>query len=132
MPFSGKPGDTLFLNDTGDGHWYIILTSPNSDGKVVTVNFTTASHYSQLVVLRPKDNRKLFKKNCTPNYIDARFRSASKLAAIATRHPKQYQFCNTNVTKKIIIGAIQSRDITQELLGELKIQYPREFSQYYR
>lgn len=131
MPFSGKPGDTLFLGDTGDGHWYVILTKPNSDGNVVTVNFTTASHFSWLVVLRPKDNKKLFKERCTPNYIDARFRSVSKLAAIAGRNPKQYRFCDKDVTKKIIIGAIQSQDTKQELLEELEIQYPSEFSQHY-
>jgi hypothetical protein len=132
MPFSGKPGDTLFLDDAGDGHWYIILTKPNSDGDVVTVNFTTASHFSWLVVLRPRDNRRLFKENCTPNYIDARFRSVSRLATIAASNPKKYQFCDTNITMKIIIGAIQSQDIKQELLEELEIQYPREFSQHYR
>ena len=131
MPFSGKPGDTLFLDDTGNGHWYVILTKPNSDGNVVTVNFTTASHFPWLVVLRPKDNRKLFKKKCTPNYIDAYFRPVSKLADSAGRNPKQYQFCDKALTKKIIIGAIQSQDTKQELLEELKIQYPSEFSQHY-
>ena len=124
MPFSGKPGDTLFLDDIGDGHWYVILTKPNSDGNVVTVNFTTASHFPWLVVLRRKDNPKLFNKRCTPNYTDARFRSVSKLATIADRNPKRYGFCDEGVTKRIIIGAIQSQDTKQELLEELEIQYP--------
>lgn len=131
MPFSGKPGDTLFIHDTSGGHYYIILTKPNSNGDVVTINFTTASHFPQIVVLRPKDNPELFKKRCWPNYIDARFRSASKLAAIARRNPGQYWFCDEGVTKKIIIGAIQSKDTKQELLEELEIQYPSEFSQHY-
>ena len=127
MPFSGKPGDTLFLPDVGDGHWYIILTKPNSDGNVITVNFTTASHFSWSVVLRPKDNRKLFKERCTPNYIDACFRSVSKLTAIAGRNPNKYGYCNEVITKKIIIGAIQSQDTKQELLEELEIQYPNDY-----
>lgn len=127
MSFSGKPGDTLFLHDSGDGHWYIILTKPNSDGNVVTVNFTTAGHFPQIVVLRPKDNPELFKVKCWPNYIDARFRSVSKLATIASRKPKRYRFCEEGITKKIIIGAIQSQDTKQELLDELEIQYPNEY-----
>lgn len=131
MPFSGKPGDTLLLPDVGDGHWYIILTKPNSDGNVITVNFTTASHFPQIVVLRPKDNRKLFTENCWPNYIDADFYPVSELAEFAGRNPKRYHFCNENITKKIIIGAIQSKDTNQELLEELEIQYPSEFSQHY-
>lgn len=132
MPFSGKPGDTLFLDDTGDGHWYTILTKPNSDGNVVTVNFTTASHFPWLVVLRPKDNPKLFSERCTPNYIDARFRSVNKLAAIANRNPRQYRFCHGNDTKRIIIGAMQSQDTKQELLDELETQYPDIANKYFK
>ena len=127
MPFSGKPGDTLFLPDWGDGHWYILLTKPNSDGNVVTVNITTAGHFQRFVVLRPKDNPKLFKENCWPNYIDASFRSVSKLAAVARRNPRRYRFCDEDTTKRIIIGAIQSQDTKQELLEELEIQYPSEY-----
>ncbi len=127
MPFSGKPGDTLFLDDRGDGHWYIILTKPNNVGNVVTVNFTTASHFPWLVVLRPKDNPRLFKERCTPNYIDARFRPVRELAAIADRNPSQYHFCDEGNTKRIIIGAIQSQHTKQELLDELEIQYPSEY-----
>lgn len=130
MPFSGKPGDTLFLDDTSLGHWYVLLTKPNSNGDVITINFTTAGHFPQIVVLRPRDNPKLFKENCWPNYIDARFRSVSKLAAIAGRNPKQYWFCDEIVTKKIIIGAIQSKYTSLEILEELKGQYPVEYERY--
>jgi len=127
MPFSGKPGDTLLLPDIGDGHWYIILTKPNSNGDVVTVNFTTAKHFSWIVVLRPKDNPVLFTERCTPNYVDADFRPVSKLAAFADHNPKKYHFLSEYHTKRIIIGAIQSRDTNQELLDELEIQYPNEY-----
>ena len=131
MPFSGKPGDTLFIHDPGGGHHYIILTKPNSDGNVVTVNFTTARRFPQIVVLRPRDNPEVFEKNCWPNYIDARFRSVGKLVARARRNPKQYWFCDESITKKIIIGAIQSQDTKQELLDELEIQYPSEYLKYF-
>ena len=41
MPFNGKPGDSIFIDDLGGGHRYVILTEPDSNGEVVIVSFTT-------------------------------------------------------------------------------------------
>jgi hypothetical protein len=130
MPFTGKVGDTLRLRDIGARHRYIILTKPNSDGNVVIANFTTAGHFEWLVTFRPRDNRELFKEKSTVNYNDARFYSISALAKVVERNPKEYVFCPENLTKEIVIGALQSKFTPIEILEELKGQYPNEYERY--
>lgn len=130
MPFTGKVGDTLRLRDIGTRHRYIILTKPNSDGNVVITNFTTAKHFEWLVTFRPRDNKELFTKKCTPNYNGARIYPLSALAKIVKRNPKNYVFCPEKLTQRIIIGALQSRYTPIEVLEELKAQYPIEYKKY--
>ena len=131
MPFTGKIGDTLRLSDIGARHRYIIITNPNSAGNVVIVNVTTAKHFDWLVTFKPKDNQKLFSAKCTPNYTDARLYPIKSLSKIVKRHPREYVFCPENITKKIVIGAFQSRHTPLEIIEELGIQYPNEYKGYY-
>ena len=130
MPFTGKVGDTVRLHDIGGHHRYVILTKPNSDGNVVITNFTTSKHFEWLVTFRPKDNKGLFTEKCSPNYTDAVLYPLSALKEIVKRNPKQYVYCPENLTKKIVIGALQSQHTPIEILEELKNQYPEEYEQY--
>jgi len=132
MPFTGKVGDTLRLRDTGARHRYVILTKPNSDGKVVITNFTTAKHREWLVTFNPSDNKKLFTEKCTPNYNDALIYPLDSLAEAVKRNPKEYVFCPENLTKRIIIGALESKHTPLEIIEELKFQYPNEYKSYYK
>jgi len=132
MPFIGKVGDTIFLDDTGDGHPYVILTKPNKDGNVAIVNFTGSKHFGWIVTFRPKDNPKLFTKKCSPNYLDARLYPLSALLKIAKKPHVKTAFCWENHVKQIIIGALQSQHISMEILSELAAQYPNEAAKYYR
>ncbi len=130
MPFTGKAGDTLRFRDIGARHRYIILTKPNSDGTVVITNFTTAKHFEWLVTFKPSDNKKLFTEKCTLNYNNARLYPISALVKIIKRNPKEYRFCPENLTQRIVIGALQSRHTSIEVLEELKAQYPIEYEKY--
>jgi hypothetical protein len=132
MPFTGKIGDTLRLRDIGARHRYIILTKPNSDGNVVIANFTTAKHFEWLVTFRPRDNKKLFKEKSTVNYNDACILPLEALTKRAKRKTKSYVFCPENLTKRIIIGALQSQHTPIGVLEELRIQYPNEYKRYCR
>ena len=129
MPFSGKVGDTLLFDDIGARHRYIILTKPNTDGNVVIINFTTSQPFEWLVTFSPRDNKRLFTKKCTPNYIDARIYPLKSLLKIS---PKEYVFCPENITKRIVIGAFESRHTPLEIIDELRKQYPNEYDTYYR
>jgi len=130
MPFTGKVGDTLRLRDIRVRHRYIILTKPNREGNVVITNFTTAKHFEWMVTFSPRDNKKLFTKKCTPNYTDARPYPISALVEIIKRNPREYVFCPENLTRRIVIGALQSRHTSIEVLEELKAQYPIEYDKY--
>ena len=74
--------------------------------------------------------RELFKEKSTVNYNDARIYPINALAKIAERNPKQYKFCPENLTKRIVIGAFQSRFTPIEILEELRIQYPNEYERH--
>jgi hypothetical protein len=133
MPFTGKVGDTLRLNDIGGGHRYVILTKPNINGNVVIVSFTSARYWKEwLVTFTTKDNRRLFSKKTTVNYTAARILPVERLINKATRKPKDYRFCSENHIKRIVIGAFQSQLTPIEILEELKIQYSIESKKYYK
>ncbi len=131
MPFTGKVGDTLCLDDSGEGHRYIILTKPNEKHNVVLINFTSATYWKEwMVTFKPKDDKLLFKKKTTVNYANAQIIPVKKLIDKARRKPNDYLFCSVYHTKKIIIGAFQSQFIPTEILDELSKQYPDESKRY--
>lgn len=131
MPFNGKIGDTLRLRDIGARHRYIILTNPNSNGNVVILNFTTAKYFEWLVTFTPKDDRDLFTRKCTPNYHDACLYPLSALFYVARQNPKDYIYCPENLTRRIVVWALQSKYISLEIIDELKKQYPDEYDKYF-
>jgi hypothetical protein len=128
MPFTCKVGDSFYLADSGGHHRYVIITKPNSDGNIVLVNFTSSADYKEnLVIFRPKDSRKLFIKRTTVSYGDARFVNATRLAKAKIDN---YEFCDLNHIKRIVIGGMQSRHTPLEIIEELKTQYPKEYQDY--
>jgi hypothetical protein len=52
------------------------------------------------------------------------------LTEIAKRKPREYVFCPEDITSRIIIGALQSKYTSLEILEELKGQYPVEYERY--
>jgi len=131
MPFTGKVGDTLYLSDAGGRHRYVILTEPNSNGDVVVVNFTSVRHWKEcLVTFRPKDDKGLFDTKTTVLFSDARIVSIKRLAKVAKRKPRDYEFCSENHVQRIVIGAFQSQLTPIGVLEELRMQYPNEYERY--
>ena len=80
MPDTCEVGDSFYITDYRDRHRWVIITQPNSDGKVVLVNFTgVASHKECVVLFQPKDDLELFTKLTTVAYDYAWFADTSKL-----------------------------------------------------
>ena len=128
MPFSCKVGDSFYLPDTGGQHRYVIISKPNSNGKVVLVNFTSAADYKEnLVIFRPKDSPKLFIKRTTVSYGDALLADSGRLK---TMKIDKYKYCDLNHIKKIVIGGMQSKHTPLEIVEELKVQYPQEYHDF--
>ncbi len=76
MPFNGKVGDSIFIDDLGGGHRYVILTKPNSNDEVVIVNFTAEAFGKDCTAtFRPRDHSKLFSKPTVVNYPQADIKS---------------------------------------------------------
>ena len=134
MPFTGKVGDTLYLKDCGENHRYIILTKPNKAGDVVLVNFTSARYWKEwTVTFTPRDDKGLFEHKTTVAYAYSRLVPLQALIDAQKKNRiSNYEYCAENHTKKIIIGAFQSDSTPNEIIEELKTQYPKEHQQYYK
>jgi len=126
MPFTCKVGDSFYLPDTGGRHRYVILTKPNSDSKIVLVNFTDSRNIESPVIFNPKDDKRLFIKRTGVNYAQARLIKIKGLKDIIDG----WEFCQLNHIKRIVTGAFQSQHTPIYILKELSTQYPEEHKQY--
>lgn len=133
MPFSGKPGDSIFIDDLGGGHRYVVLTKPDSNDRVRIVNFT-ADEFGKdcTVTFKPKHHRKLFIKPTVVNYRGARPMSLSKLESEAAKTNSEYIYCPANIFNEIILGAFKSNFTPTGIQAELEKQYPNIAEEYYR
>ena len=127
MPFTCKVGDSFFLPDTGGRHRYVILTNPNSDSRVVLVNFTDSRNIESPVIFNLKDDKRLFSKRTGVNYAQARLIQIEGLNEAAI---DDWEFCQLNHIKRIVIGAFQSQHTPIYILKELSTQYPEEYILY--
>ncbi|MFA5309467.1 MAG: hypothetical protein WC370_08310 [Dehalococcoidales bacterium] len=127
MPFSCKIGDSFYLPDIGGRHRYVILTNPNSDGKVVLVNFTDSSNVDSPVIFGPRDDKLLFSKRTGIYYAYAQLVPANKLKISKI---EGWEFCQLNNVKRIIIGAFKSQHTPIFILKELSTQYPEEHKRH--
>ena len=127
MPFTCRIGDSFFLPDTGGRHRYVILTNPNSDGKIVLVNFTDSKNVESPVIFHPKDDIRLFNKRTGVYYAWAKLVLAANLTeSIIDR----WIFCQSDIIKEIVRGAFQSQHTPIEILREISAQYPAEHKKY--
>ena len=127
MPFTCKVGDSFYLPDTGGRHRYVILTKPNSDNKVVLVNFTDSRNIESPIIFNPKDDKRLFTKRTGVNYAKARL---IQIKVLMESVIDGWEFCQLNHINKIVIGAFQSHHTPIYILKELSTQYPEEHKQY--
>ncbi len=128
MPFSCKIGDSFFLEDGGGGHRYVILTNPNSEGRLVIVNFTDVKNVHTLPVFTPKDDPNLFSKHTSVNYSFAQTVIRDRLTKIKI---ERWVFCNLHIVRKIVVGAFQSQHIPIYIIKELRKHYPVEYDKYH-
>ena len=134
MPFDGKIGDTAFIVDSGGVHRYVVLTNPNKDGRVVRVNFTSASGYtSDGKIFTSRDNRYFFKVPTIVHYRRAEIYPVTILLKEVNRKDEvsDYRPCPQNIMNQIIKDAFKSQFTKGEVIEELKTQYPKEYEQYY-
>jgi len=133
MLFTGKVGDSVFIDDLGSGHRYVILTQPNADNKVVIVNFTTKRIDKDCTVtLNYRDHPSLFPNQTVVNYPYASLEPLDKFKVEATNPDCNYIYCPDGIIQKIIEGAFQSLFTPMGVLGELKEQYPDIANKYYK
>lgn len=131
MPFTGKVGDSIHIDDLGGGHQYVIITKPNSNNEVVIVNFTAEKpHKDCSTTFRRRDDPKLFIKPTVVNYPQATPFPLSALKKEAAKVNCNYKFCSENIVRRIIIGAFQSQFTPPRIQRELKAQYPEIASRY--
>lgn len=132
MPFTGKVGDSIFIDDLGGGHRYVILTKPNSNDKVVVVNFT-AERFDKdcTATFRPRAQPNLFSKPTIVNYPRATIFPLENFKNEATKPNCAYIYCAEKIVERIIIGAFQSQFTPIGVLNELKEQYPSIAEKYF-
>jgi len=125
MPFNGKVGDSILINDLGGGHRYVILTRPNSNDEVITVNFT-AERFGKdcTTTFRRRDHSKLFSKPTVVNYPGAVFKNISIFKSEAKKPDCRYIHCPADIVNRILIGALQSEHTPIGIQTELETQYP--------
>jgi hypothetical protein len=133
MPFSGKVGDSIFIDDLGGGHRYVILTNPNRNDEVVIANFTTEKFGKDCTTtFRRRDYPRLFSKPTIVNYPGAYPISISRFRSEAAKPDSQYIHCPADIVKRILIGAFQSEHTPTGIKAELKVQYPDIAKKYYK
>ena len=134
MPFCCRVGDSIFLNDKGGGHRYVVISEPNQYKCVVIVNFTTASgSIDRTVTFTRSDDKNLFDHPTNVNFKLARIISTEKLICEANRQDtvNHYISCSVDIVKRIVIGAFQSQFTPIEIIEELGIQYPDYYNKHY-
>jgi hypothetical protein len=121
MPFTGKVGDSFKFPDAGGKHRYIIITTPNEDGNVVIINFTSDRSWKDTTTtFSPRDDKDIFSGHTVVNYNDARLVSLKHLLKVykKSRNP-EYKFCNTRIMERIIDGALRTKFIPQNIQNEI-------------
>ncbi len=134
MPLRCQPGDTVFLNDDGGGHRWVVITKPNKDGCVVMVNFTdAASCPDRTVLFTRRSDKNIFDKPTRVHYIYAEIIKTDILIKRANSKGivSDYKPCKETILSEIIDGAFKSDFTTYEILEELGIHYPEKFNHYY-
>lgn len=133
MPYTGKVGDSIFIDDLGGGHRYVILTKPDKNDEVIIVNFTAEKLDKDCTAtFRPRDHHTLFSKPTIVNYPGAYPISISNLKKEAANPDSRYVHCPVNIVNRILIGAFQSEFTPIGIKAELKEQYPDIAKEYYK
>lgn len=137
MPFNAQVGETFFKDDYNRGHIWVVLTPPNSQGVIVTVNFTGEDPRGEnLIWLEYNDMPSLIKKPTTINYGDAETILWNNLVQAvndpdylpemnATRH-----ICPLSAIERIVIMAFYSQHMIIRIQRQLKTTYPSLYAQY--
>jgi hypothetical protein len=134
MSFRCRIGDSIFINDNGGGHRYVVISKPNQKGCIIIVNFTSASScIDKTVTFTKYDDKNLFDHPTNVNYRYAQIISSDNLLQEAKRLDtvNHYFLCNEEIINKIVIGAFQSQFTPIEIIMELSIQYPEEYERYF-
>lgn len=133
MPFTGKVGDSIFIDDLGGGHQYVILTKPNSKDEVVIVHFTAEKPGKDCTAtFRPRDHYRLFSKPTVAHYPGACLFPMSSFKSEAAKPNSRYIHCPIDIVNRILVGAFQSEFTPTGIKIELKTQYPDIAKKYYK
>ena len=133
MTFRCQVGDSVFLNDNGGGHRWVVITKPNKDGKVVMVNFTSAATCPDTAVLFTRnDDKELFSK---PTRIHYKYADIFHIKTVmmmvnSTAIVSDYKSCKETIVTTIIDGAFRSEFTSFAILDELKEQYPKRYEKF--
>jgi hypothetical protein len=134
MSFDCKVGDTVFIDDDGGGHRYVVLTNPNRDDCVVIVNFTSATgRINDGKMFTSSDNKRLFENPTVVPYKRAKIYPCNSLRAEVNRRDvvSDYKLCPPSIMAQIIKDAFKSQYTEGDVIEELKTQYPKEYNLYY-
>lgn len=135
MPFSCGAGETIWLNDPGRGHRYILLTTIYKPDKTVVIsNYTDYDNCAdRATILTPEDDPRLFRKISCMNYVDSDTVVSEVLFFENDNNPKNkiYLKCSKELLMKIVIGAIVSPFTHEYIKTRLKYFYPAEYKKYY-
>lgn len=133
MPFNGKVGDSIVIDDIGGGHRYVILTEPNGNGEVVIVNFTAYKFGKDPTVkFGRRHPSKLFSKPTVVSYPHAYKIDIAKFKSEAARPGCKYRYCPADMINRILLGAFQSDFTPTGIQAELETQYPDIAKEYYK
>lgn len=131
MPFTGKVGDSIVIDDLSNGHRYVILTKPNNIGTTVIVNFTAEKFGKDCTTtFRHRDHPALFSKPTVVNYPLATTIPLDTFRNEAQKPNCRYIYCNEIIVKRIIEGAFKSQFTPISILNELTTQYPQLAQKY--
>jgi hypothetical protein len=126
MHFVGEVGNTFRLKRKSHSALYIILTKPNSEGKIVIVPLVKPIKSIQSYgIYTPRDGGNLFKAPRTPKYQDALLVSHESIINYVNEHlDMRDDDCPSDIVKRIITIAIRKGLSSNKILDELSRQYP--------
>ena len=118
-----RAGQTILLPKPGEetAHLWVVLTTPNAQGQVILINFTTLRpHSDRTVVIQPGEHPFVVHPSVA-HYADARLTAAPSIeAAIASGFFHQHQDCSPELIHRLLAGALTSPYTSEKVKRHLR------------